>query len=236
MRTRPTSIVVVVAFVTGLVLAACGSTSSDNATPATDSPGASTTTTTGPSSTTVAQADTAIWPFASGATRYADPVEAARSFAVTYLGFVQPVVGPFQQGDTRSGEVAIRSGASGPITTVLVRQLAPDDSWWVIGAATPNLQLQSPTTLSAIGSPVTLSGQSTAYEATVNVEIRQSGTLTPLTQTIVMGGSMGEMGPFSKVVTFPTPTAKAGAIVLKTMSAEDGTISEASVVAVTFTD
>ena len=79
-----------------------------------------------------------------------------------------------------------------------------------------------------------ISGQSTAFEATVNVEIRQDGTLEPLTTGIVMGGSNGEMGPFSKVIPFTKPTAARGAIILKTMSAKDGNIAEASVVRVQF--
>jgi hypothetical protein len=104
----------------------------------------------------------------------------------------------------------------------------------VLGAATPNLLLESPAALAAIRSPVTLSGRSTAFEATVNVDIRQDGTLTPLKSDIVNGGANGEMGPFSKAIDFPKPSAPAGAIVLKTLSAEDGNITEASVVRVSF--
>ena len=79
-----------------------------------------------------------------------------------------------------------------------------------------------------------LSGQSTAFEATVNVQIRQDGALAPLKEDIVMGGYNGVMGPFSKMVNFTKPTATAGAIVLETLSAKDGSISEASVIRVRF--
>lgn len=218
-----------------LVAAGCGSKSSDT-TAETTSSTASTSTSIATTSTpsTAPQSETAVWPFSSSSTRYADPVEAARSFAVSYLGFVDPVVGPFQQGDTRSGEVVIKPNASGPSTTVLVRMLGPDDSWWVLGASTPNLQLQSPAAYALVTSPVTLSGQSTAFEATVNFEIRQDGTTTPLAADFFMGGSMGEMGPFSKSETFATPTAPHGAIVLMTSSAENGHLWEATVVPVTF--
>jgi len=81
-------------------------------------------------------------------------------------------------------------------------------------------------TLDSINSPAMLSGQSTAFEATVNVQIRQDGALAPLKEDIVMGGSNGVMGPFSKMVNFTKPTATAGAIVLETLSAKDGSISE----------
>ena len=212
----------------GLLLAGCGS-DDDKATTTTTEV---TTVTTAPPATE--QPDTAVWPFASGTTRFDDPVAAASSFAVDYLGFLDPVIGEFQGGDSRSGEVAIRPTSDGPVTTVFVRMVTSDDSWWVLGAATANLQLESPDALAAISSPVTLSGQSTAFEATVNVEIRQDDTTDPLAEDIVMGGSMGEMGPFSKAISYDAPQAKAGAIILKTLSAKDGTVWEAGVLRVSF--
>jgi hypothetical protein len=217
-------------FGTALIIAGCG-----NSTPSSTS---STTTTLPNNSTTstrpsTAQPDTAIWPFAAESTRYSDPVSAARSFAVTFLGFVDPIVGAFQQADSRSGQVPVQATSTGPVTTVIVRMLTADNTWWVLGASTPNLQLQTPKTLDTISSPLTLSGQSTAFEATVNVQIRQDGVLAPLKEAIVMGGSNGVMGPFSSTVDFTKPTAKAGAIVLKTVSAKNGNISEASVIRVT---
>jgi len=45
-----------------------------------------------------------------------------------------------------------------------------------------------------------------------------------------MGGSMGEMAPFDGTVSFDSPTATYGAIVLYTRSMENGAIWEASVV------
>jgi len=178
------------------------------------------------------QPDTAVWPFAASSTRYSDPVKAATGFAVDYLGFVNPVVGAFMQGDSRSGEVAVKASGTGPTTTVIVRQLGPGQTWWVLGASSPNLDLQSPAVLASIVSPVTLSGRSTAFEATVNIEIRQDGTTTPLATDIVMGGANGQMGPFSKSVSFVKPTATRGAVILKTLSAKDGNIAEASVIRV----
>ena len=221
-----------------LVAIGCGSKSSSTNRTTTTTGTRSTTSTASTSTTppTSAATDTAVWPFVTDSTRYSDPVQAAQGFAVKYLGFVNPVVGAFMQGDSRSGEVVIRPSSTGPETTVMIRKLAPDETWWVLGAATANLQLQSPKWNASIASPVTLSGQSTAFEATVNVQIRQDGTLTPLASTMVMGGSMGQMGPFSKAVSFSKPTAKRGAIILKTLSAKDGNIAEATVLRIQFTD
>ena len=184
--------------------------------------------------TAASQPATAIWPFAQTPLRFSDPVTAASSFAVNYLGFTSPVVGKFQQGDTRSGEVAVRSEAGGAITTVLVRQVTSDDSWWILGAATPNIQLSTPSLLASVSSPVTLRGFSTAFEATVNVEVRGDQSLTSLGTGIVMGGSMGELGPFSGSISFKTATTKYGTIILRTYSAKDGSVVEAAAIRVKY--
>ena len=64
------------------------------------------------------------------------------------------------------------------------------------------------------------------------MEIREDGTIDPLMETTVMGGSMGQLGPFSEAIDFPAPTA--GAIVLMTLSPENGQVWEASVPRVAF--
>ena len=122
--------------------------------------------------------------------------------------------------------------ATGPVTTVIVRRLG--DSWWVLGASTPNIQLTSPAARSTISSPVRLQGTSTAFEATVNTEIRADGSTQPIGTGIVMGGANGELGPFDGTLSFSAPTANAGALTLLTRSAADGTVSEATVVRVRF--
>jgi hypothetical protein len=224
-----------------LLVAGCGS-SSDNAP---DTAGSITTTTkatatTAGTSTSVTtapvgkQPDSAVWPSATWPTRYTDPVEAAKVFASTFLGFVDPIVGDFRQGDTRSGEVAVQASDSGPITTVMVRQLGADTSWWVLGAATPNLQIAMPEALAAVTSPLVVSGRSTAFEGTINVEVRADDMSKPLVAAFTMGGSMGDMQPFSIGMTFPAPTVSGGAIVVKTMSAKDGNIAEATVIRIHF--
>lgn len=230
--------VVAVVVAVSLVAAGCGSgPSSMHRTTTTVGPRSATSTASGSTSTpTLTATESAVWPFVTDSTRYRDPVEAAKEFAVKYLGFVDPIVSAFMQGDSRSGEVVIRPSSTGPETTVIVRKLAPDETWWVLGAATATLRLRSPAWNATIASPVALSGESTAFEGTVNVEIRQDGTLTPLASGIVTGGSMGQMGPFSKAVSFPTPSVTRGAVVLKTLSAKDGSIAEASVVRIRFSD
>lgn len=203
---------------------------------------ATTTTSSAPTTTTpqtmpttpVAPTDTSTAVYPSGTTPagHADPVAAARGFAVDFIGFVDPVVGEFRQGDSQAGEVEIRPSADGPVTTVMVRRFA--DSWWVLGAATRDIDLREPEAMATITSPLRLRGVSTAFEANVSVEIRQDGSRRPVGNGFVMGGSMGELAAFDAVVTFGDRFAPMGAIVLYTASMETGNVWEAAVVRVRF--
>jgi hypothetical protein len=175
-----------------------------------------------------------VWPRAGSTQRYSDPVDTARGFALEFLGFGDVVTGPYRAGDSRSGEVDVRPKAVGPTTTVLVRQLDSSGDWWVIGSATNDIQLASPTALDTVASPAHLTGTSTAFEAQVSVRIYADGTDAPIAQSYFMGGSMGEMGPFDTYVDYPDPHASTGTIVLYTVSMENGTTLEASAIRVRF--
>jgi hypothetical protein len=146
---------------------------------------------------------------------------------------VAPVIGAFRAGDSRSGEVPVQSSARGPVTTVLVRQIGTDGSWWVLGSGTPNILLTQPAALTAISSPVRLRGRSSAFEATVNLSIRQDDSTRPLAEAFTMGGST-RMGPFDTTVRYTTPTKPYGAIVMYTISSETGHTLEATVIRVRF--
>ncbi len=235
-KTRPWAIGTVVVFTA--LATACGSSAKTTGPSTTIAPTTSSTsssTSVAPPTTALEPAESiAVWPTAAGTTRYHDPVVAVRAFATDFLHMVNPVVGSFRQGDARSGEVVIRPKATGPATTVFARRLGSDSSWWVIGSSTSNIGLTEPASLAAITSPVRLRGTSTAYEATVNVSIRQDASSTPLVETYVMGGANGQMGPFDASVKFATPTSHSGAIMMYTVSSETGNVAEATVVRVRF--
>jgi hypothetical protein len=137
------------------------------------------------------------------------------------------------QGDARSGEVEVRPVADGPVTTVFVRQLGDDGTWWVLGSAIADITVDSPATGATITSPVTLTGSALAFEGTVNVEVRQDGAREPVGTGYVTGGG-DEMRPFSGEVEFGTPSAERGALVLLSLSAENGQVWEAATLRVAF--
>lgn len=213
---------------------ACGTNASS---PQSSSPPGSITTTSSAASTgtaaPTASTSTAVWPTAAGTTRYRTPESAAQGSAADYLHMTDPVTDGFQQGDARSGEVPVQPDSTGPVTTVLVRQLGSDQSWWVLGAGTASINLSAPTWNARISSPVTLAGTSVAYEGTVQTQVRQDDATKPLGEGVVTGGSTAK-GPFRGTLAFTKPTTTYGAVVLYTTSAANGAVMEASVTRVAF--
>ena len=193
-----------------------------------------TTTSTIPSEDGDDPAAIAVWPGAATSQRFDDPGAAARSFAVELAGFPDDtIVGDFQPGDSRSGEVEVRATERGPVTTVLVRQLGDDDSWWVIGASTPNIVLNAPSSGETVSSPLEVSGRARAFEGTVEVELRADGQLEPIGGDFATAGS-DQMRPFSSEVQFSGADADSGVLMVRSRSAEDGAVAEVTVVRVHF--
>lgn len=171
---------------------------------------------------------TAIWPWFETDLRYADPVEAAVGFAVDYLGFVDPDASEFMAGDNRSGEVEIRAAGTQLTTVVFVRQLTDDDSWWILGAASGNITIDEPEALAEVTSPLTVAGTALAFEGTVDVQLRADGNGEPIFEGFVTGSGGQEPGPYSETFEFTSPGETGGALVMLSLSSEDGSTLEAS--------
>ncbi len=186
-----------------------------------------------PDSDEVAARD-AIWPWVETSTRFAEPIDAVESFAIDYLGFTDPAVGEFQAGDNRSGEVELRVGDVGPWTVVFVRQLTADDSWWVLGAVSENIAVDEPEQGEVVESPLNISGSASAFEGTVDVELRADGNGEPIYVGFVTGSGAPERGPFSDTIEFTSPGSGGGALVLLSRSPVDGSVVEASALRIFF--
>ena len=140
-----------------------------------------------------------VWPRVHTSQRFDDPVSAARSFAVDFVGMIDPVVGDFQAGDVRSGEVPVQQRTNGPVSTVVVRQLE-DGTWFVLGAHTEDIRLDTPAAGTDIDCPVRLTGEARAYEGTVQVAIRDDYTNDPIGTGFVTGSGGPSAGPFDGTV------------------------------------
>jgi hypothetical protein len=199
----------------------------------------STTTTTESTTTTTTFAPTVdpavpVWPRVHTSQRFDDPVSAARSFAVDFVGMVDPVVGEFQAGDSRSGEVPVQPRADGPVSTVLVRQLE-DDTWYVLGSATDDIRLDQPAAGDDIDCPVQLAGEALAFEGHVDVSIRDDFSDEPVGTGFVQGGG-GPSAPFDGTVECDLSQLddglNYGSITLYTVGGEDSRVWQFVVVRV----
>jgi hypothetical protein len=222
MRSRRTVIVTVTLVVVALAALALVVLARSNDNSGDGQPGTTTST-----ATPTVDRSTAIWPFPGSTTRYDDPVAAARAFARSFLRFEAPVVGTFQRGDARSGEVDIRAAAKGPVTTIMLRRIGDDTSWSVLGAATANIEVTGPSTSEEISSPVHVTGRALAFEGNVQVEVREDGEYGAIGSGFVTGGG-DAMRPFDGAISFETATAPYGALVFFTTSAENGQVWEAT--------
>jgi Immunoglobulin-like domain of bacterial spore germination len=176
----------------------------------------------------------AVWPLPDTETRYTDPVEAARGFAIDFVGFTDPVMSEFLVADSRSGEVEVKPSEDGPTTIVFLRKLDDDDFWWVLGSASQNVILQRPTVRDTVDSPLTVSGQARTFEGHVAVELRADGVAEPLFTGAVTGGAGPDFGPFEGTFEFTDPGSGGGALVAIVPSAEDGSVTEAAVMRLFF--
>jgi hypothetical protein len=176
----------------------------------------------------------AVWPSPDSGTRYADPVEAARGFAVDFVGFTDPVLGEFLVADSRSGEVEVKPSDDGPTTIVFVRKLSDDETWWVLGSASQNVIVERPRVRAIVDSPLTVSGQAKVVEGDVAVELRADRASEPLFTGTVTGGSGPDFAPFEGTFEFTDPGTGGGALLATVPSAEDGRVLEAAVMRVFF--
>ncbi len=196
-----------------------------------------TTSTTESTPTTVLSATrTAMWPWPDAATgaaaeRFDDPVAAARSFATSFVGVTDPILGGFMQGDSRSGEVTLQLVEDGPLTTVFVRQLSEDDTWWVLGAVAQNVALVQPDALQIIDNEVEIEATAPAAETTARIAVRADGLGDPIrAETSTIGGDQGDL---ELVLDLDRPATPGGAVIVLLLN-EDGNPTEFAAVRILF--
>lgn len=149
-----------------------------------------------------------VWPRPSSDVRFDDPVAAARSFALFYARFDDPVIGEFSAADSHSGEVSVRPQANGPETLVRVA-VSPSDQWFVTGSGTADITVNEPTPNGALSCPAAVSGTALAFEGTVQVRIdayQPDGGRVEMGRGFVTGSGAPPAGPFSDVIACTVPS------------------------------
>ena len=170
--------------------------------------------------------DQAMWPDPAGSDRYADPVDAARSFVEGFLGVAAPPLSEFRAGEPGAGEIDVFSRnengqASDRVATTLSLRQLDGENWWVTSAASGNVQIDSPQPLADVSTPLRVRGRASGFEGTVFVQLRdRSGSHAELGQGDDIAGSGETLEPFSVDVAFDRPT---GSHVILAASTDSGT-------------
>ena len=172
-------------------------------------------------SVTAAEAATVAWPDPLEGAGYDDPVDAASEFASEVLGFSDPVVGELQQGDSRSGEVEVRAADDGPVMTVGVRQMS-DDRYYVLFAASSEVELLLPTAGSAIDTPLEVEGWGRGFEGQIAIRVHDRSDGAQLGEGFVTGGGVGELEAFSGEIEWDNPGGGWGLVVAAVDGGADG--------------
>jgi len=190
-----------------------------------------TTNTTMPTTTTteVQLEQPAIWPAPDVV--FATPEEAASDFVAQVLG-VPPVLGEFQRGDTRSGEIEVLFPGEGDSATptprglLLLRQIVPRDDWFVIAAVNDNASISSPEGLAVVAAgPLTVEGVGRGFEGTVVVSAFVAGDAgAVLDSQITQGGAFADAEPFA--VTLDLSAAAPGEVVVLLVRGDVGLESD----------
>ena len=174
-----------------------------------------------------------VFPAIDSSQRFDTPETVVRAFLTQYAGFTDPSVSEFREGDNRSGEFEVTRNGSGPVSTILVRQL-DDDTWGVIGAEHDGITPQKPETDDVVSSPVEVTGMGLAFEGTINVDVREQGRTESIGEGFVTAGGSPPGAPYADTIDFKAPATPTGAVMYREFSAEDGTASWVAITRVRF--
>lgn len=173
--------------------------------------------TTMPETTTTVPAamQPAVWPAADVV--FTTPEAAATDFLAQVFGD-GPVLGAFMAGDSRSGEFEVFATADGAIvgdarSVLFMRQLGPDDGWFVLAAGSDMATVTTPASMASVpAAPLAVSGAASGFEATIVINAFIAGSASSLDQEVTMAGNMGEVLPYT--VTLDLSATSSGDVVV----------------------
>lgn len=147
----------------------------------------------------------AIWPAADVV--FATPEEAAADFvSAVLISEGDPALGEFQQGDARSGEIAVLfAGETGDLDpaleqgVLLLRQIGPTDGWYVIAATSDGVMINAPSALEEVPrGTVAVAGEGRGFEGTLVVSaFRPGDDAATFDLQIGAGGAFDDLQPYS---------------------------------------
>lgn len=166
--------------------------------------------------TVPAEMQLAVWPAAGVVVT--TPEAAATDFLAAVFGD-GPVIGDFIAGDSRSGEFEVFATVEGapigaPRSVLVMRQLGPDDGWFVVAAGSEVATITTPQSMTTVPAAILdVEGVGTGFEATIVVSAFVAGQPdSELDRQVVMAGNLGEALPY--LVTLDLSAATPGDVVV----------------------
>jgi hypothetical protein len=196
---------------------------------ATNSGNTSTTATSAPPTVVQSAGPTPIWPFASTNRTFATPEEAAKSFAVDYLGMIHARLGQTLDTSNVRSDVEIFPNDRGNARTLVALENRDAQGWVVLSAMADQIAVDQPKAHDPLSSSMTVSGTSVAFEAQVGIQLRPFGSMTSVLDDFVMGGST-EMLPFGKQIAVPATDQPLVLILFEGDASGEQTFTKASVI------
>ena len=140
-----------------------------------------------------------------------DALDTVRSYLRREIGMVDPRTGPFRWTGRETGEVDVRSAAGGerllgPATTVSVRRLRT--VWFVTGARTEGIKVDTRTLTGRVSSPLPVSGR-LAGRGPWRITVAQDryGKDPVLGGRLLVPERSGPVATFRQALSFDGPTA-----------------------------
>ncbi|MGQ0616771.1 MAG: Gmad2 immunoglobulin-like domain-containing protein [Acidimicrobiia bacterium] len=171
-----------------------------------------------------------VWPLPGAGTTFGSPEDAALSFVREYLDM--PAAGMTDSPvPTPDGAVVnvLPNATGGPVTAVSV--VRRGEGWAVTGAVAELIDVTSPEPGAGLTSPLAVSGTSTAFEGTVNLELRtlDGGELIG-DVGFANGGANGEFAPFAAELAVPAGVDEAVLVVYEADASGRGRVLDATVI------
>ena len=117
---------------------------------------------------------------------------------------------------SRSGEIDVLVGEQPAVvrSTLLLRQLGPDDGWFVIGSVNPHMTIESPSSRSVVpAGKLIVSGVARGFEAQVSVTAYVAGDARQvISQRYALAGSAEASEPYA--VELDLSSAESGSVVM----------------------
>jgi hypothetical protein len=161
----------------------------------------------------------------------ASPTQSAIDFAHA-IGFTSAYARPpLVTGATVTVDISATSFASplaSPLTQVTEFQFR--GRWYVSECHSSSLIIDSPRPRDVVSTFLSLRASTTAYEARVDVQVRDVASWSPEVSSFVMGGSMGQMGAASGLFRLSASPTHRVALILSSRDARDGGVMAATVI------